>query len=320
MKRVFSFSFIVLLLLSTVKADDTQQAMKLVQSLSNAMHDKSYQGRFVYTFRNQLESMSITHVKTDSGIKERLFSLNGEAREIVRDKQNFTCIWPANKKVVIDKITQSQISPLWIPGDIARLSKFYHFSIQGKGRVAGRQGTVLMIKARDRMRYSMKIWVDDAENYLLKSLLINEDDKVVEQVMFTQIDTIADPELMAMGLTPKINPDFQVIQSHNSTNSDSLMPNESWKIEHIPAGFWLQSSFKKASNIPNEYVHHMVFTDGLSSLSIFIEKKSKDSLVGSTSMGAVNAYGMVVNGYAVTAVGEVPLKMIQQLVSSVYYD
>ncbi len=307
-------------LVTSAFANDAAEAMAQIQKMSDAMNNKSYSGDFVYLHGTQLESMSIQHVQTANGLKERLFSLNGEAREVFRDDENLTCVWPGSQKVILDKSKQLSFSPLWIPDDVARLAKFYEFKIEGMGRVANRMGKIVFIQPKDNLRYGMRIWVDDAEGYLLKSVLLNSNNEVLEQVMFTQINHIENPELVAMNLAPKSLDNFSIVSSHTSLQENRMMPDSAWKMEKLPLGFWQESAYKKPTKSGNDYVHHMIFTDGLASLSLFIEKQSKDSLMGSSSMGAINAYGIIVNGYAVTAVGEVPQQTVKHLVSSIYYE
>lgn len=305
---------------STVSANQAAEAIGQIQKMSDAMHKKSYSGDFVYLHGMQLESMSIQHVQTKDGLKERLFSLNGEAREVYRDDENLICVWPGSKKIIRDDSRKSSFSPLWIPDDVIRLTKFYNFKIIGMDRVANRLGKIVLIQPKDEMRYGMQIWVDDKDGFLLKSALLNNKGEVLEQVMFTQIKQLPNPELAGMGLMPKQKTGYNVLSSHSSTQDNRMMPDSAWKIEKIPVGFWMESAYKKPSSQDDSFVHHMVFTDGLSSLSLFIEKQTNDSLMGSSSMGAINAYGIVANGYSVTAVGEVPAMTVKQLVSSIYHE
>ena len=74
--------------------------------------------------------------------------------------------------------------------------------------------------------------------------------------------------------------------------------------------------------IPNseDYVQQMVYTDGLASLSVFIEKKSDLTQGGVSSMGAVNAAIRILDDYSVTAIGEVPAITVQQVAESVAYQ
>jgi len=320
-QRLLKFGGIFLLGFSSLAfSNQAEEAMAQIQKMSDAMHHSSYTGDFVYLHGSQLESMTIHHVRTKEGLKERLYSLNGEAREVFRDDENLTCVWPGTKKVVQDKTRQSSFSPLWIPDDVKRLAKFYDFKITGMGRVADRMGKVVSIQPKDGMRYGMQILVDDKQGFLLKSALLNAKGEALEQVMFTKINAIENPDLIPTGLTPKYTNEYSLVSSHNATQDNRLMPDTAWKMEKLPVGFWLESAYKKPAQNKQGFTHHMVFTDGLASLSLFIEQQSEDSLMGSSSMGAVNAYGMIVNGYSVTAVGEVPQKTVKHLVSSLYYE
>ena len=66
-------------------------------------------------------------------------------------------------------------------------------------------------------------------------------------------------------------------------------------------------------------VEHFMYSDGLSSVSIFVEKQMKNSknLLGSSTMGAVNAYGRAIGEYHVTVVGEVPHATVKMIGNSV---
>jgi sigma-E factor negative regulatory protein RseB len=63
---------------------------------------------------------------------------------------------------------------------------------------------------------------------------------------------------------------------------------------------------------------HLVYSDGLASVSVFIEKKQVGGkhLQGAATMGAVNAFGNSVEDYFVTVVGEVPEKTVRSMAQS----
>lgn len=320
-KYVFQFCFFALLAFSsTAFSNQATEAMAQIQKMSDAMSNKSYSGEFIYLHGSQIESMSIQHVKTKNGVKERLFSLNGEAREVFRDDENLTCVWPNSKKIIQDKSRKVLFSPLWIPDDVTRLAKFYEFKIVGTGRVANRLGKIILIKPKDAMRYGMQVWIGEKQGYLLKSELLDTSGAVLEQVMFTHISSIKNPEIVALSLVPKPTVNYSLVTTHTATEDNRMMPDSAWKMEKLPVGFWQESAYKKPIQDADGFTHHMVFTDGLASLSLFIEKQTSDSLMGSSSMGAINAYGIIINGFSVTAVGEVPQKTVKQLVSSIYYE
>ena len=147
-------------------------AMEWVQKMADAMRNKSYQGNFVYLHDNQLESMSITHIKDGAGEKERLYSLNGEAREVIRDNKNLTCIWPSSRTVIVDTASQNNFSPLFIPDDVAWIEKFYDMKIGGRDRIAGYETVIVDIIPKDRLRYGLKLWINAENELLMKSSLI----------------------------------------------------------------------------------------------------------------------------------------------------
>lgn len=91
-----------------------------------------------------------------------------------------------------------------------------------------------------------------------------------------------------------------------------------WRVTRVPAGFepGMQRHHKMAmSKMP---VEHFLFSDGLSSVSVYIEKKmNHKNLIGGSTMGAVNAYGREVGDFHITVVGEVPQVTVKMMGDSV---
>ncbi len=311
-------TLLVVALVSTPAMADP--AMDWVQKMSVAMRNLDYRGDFVYLHENQLESMRISHYKDKNGEKERLISLNGEAREVIRDNQNLTCIWPSSRKVVVDFSRKNTFSPIFIPEDITRLEKFYEMKLLGKDRVAGMSTVVVHINPKDKYRYGIKFWISDQNGLMLKSNLINEDGKVVEEVMFTSLKLFDGEEKLVIDTMPKIDESFTLVRYHSGDSSMSFTADNSWQLSAAPGGFWRESVLKRQIPGTDLFVHQMVYTDGLASLSIFIEKQSSDTSSGMSSMGAVNAYIRIVNNHSVTAIGEVPAITVKQLAESVSYQ
>jgi sigma-E factor negative regulatory protein RseB len=311
-------TLLVVALVSTPAMADP--AMDWVQKMSMAMRELDYRGEFVYLHENQLESMRISHYKDENGEKERLISLNGEAREVIRDNQNLTCIWPSSRKVVVDFSRKNTFSPIFIPEDIARLEKFYEMKLLGKDRVAGMSTVIVHINPKDKYRYGIKFWISDENGLMLKSNLINEDGKVVEEVMFTSLKLFDGDEKLVIDIMPKIDESFTLVRYHSGDSSKSFAADNSWQLSAAPGGFWRESVLKRQIPGTDLFVHQMVYTDGLSSLSIFIEKQTSETTSGMSSMGAVNAYIRIVNNHSVTAIGEVPAITVKQLAEAVSYQ
>ena len=321
--RILNSMFHNLVLFSILSVSFAQAsadpAMDWIGKMSNAMRNLNYQGNFVYMHEGQLESMSITHINNELGESERLLSLNGEAREVIRDNKNLTCIWPSSRKVVVDNSRQNTFSPLFIPDDIVRIGRHYELMMAGEDRVANHNAVIVHIRPRDQFRYGLKLWINVDNSLLLKSILINEHDQIVEQVMFTNIDLLADFEQLQMFELPKIDDSFAMVRYHSGDAVETLEADMIWQFSNLPEGFRKESALKRKVGEDGRFIQQMVYTDGLASLSVFIEKQTVQSSPGGTSMGAINGYIYLIDNYSVTAIGEVPAVTVRQVAESVSF-
>ncbi len=294
-------------------------AMDWVQRMSDAMRNLNYHGVFVYMHENQLESMQISHRRDLGGEKERLISLNGEAREVIRDNQNLTCIWPSSRKVVVDSSRKNSFSPIFIPDDIARLEKFYELKLLGEDRVAGSETVIVHIDPRDEFRYGMKFWINSSNALMMKSSLLDESGREIEQVMFTSLTVYDDPAELEFDTMPQIDDSYTLVRYHRGNGDDADDGDDLWQLAAAPRGFWRESVLKRRMPESGQTVRQMVYTDGLASLSIFIEKQGDGAHQGGTSMGAVNAYMRLLADHSITAIGEVPAITVRQVAEAVTY-
>lgn len=316
-----AFYFVSLLVVSCSALADHPQAEieKLLSKMHHAAHMLNYDGTFVYGQNEQLSSMQIIHSVDTHGEQERLISLDGSGREVIRTGNKVVCILPDRKSVVIEKSRPTSEFPPAFPIKINHLAEFYDFHVMDDTRVAGRPTRTIKITPRDEYRYGHTLWVDANTGLLLKNHLLTEKGEAVEQFMFTRIDYPAKIDKKSLNLDYQ-NKEYTWYQATDPATE--LKNNEShWRVSRLPPGFEqdMQRNHKiTRSTMP---VEHQVFTDGLSSVSVFIEKQMKDSknLMGGSMMGAVNAYGKLLGDYHVTVVGEVPQASVKLIGESVEY-
>ncbi len=295
-------------------------AMDWVQKMSDAMRNLNYHGHFVYMHENQLESMRIAHFRDEQGEREHLLSLNGEAREVIRDNQNLTCIWPSSREVVIDLSRKNSYSPIFIPEDIARLEKFYDMKLVGMDRVADEETMVVHIDPRDQFRYGIKFWINRENGLMMKSSLVDEQQREIEQVMFTSLSLFEEGEKLVIDSLPKIDDDFHLVRYHRGNGTTQVKLDTAWQLDDVPGGFWRESVLMRKMPDSGATVRQLVYTDGLASLSIFIERQTGETMLGSTSMGAVNAFIRELADYSITAIGEVPAITVRRMAEAVSYS
>ena len=306
--------FLITVFSAPVVADP---AMEWVQKMSDAMRNLNYRGNFVYMHGNQLESMQISHIRDANGEKERLISLNGEAREVIRDNQNLTCIWPSSRKVVVDLSRKNSFSPIFIPEDIARLEKFYDMKMAGSDRIADMETVIVHIKPKDEFRYGMKFWINKQNGLMMKSSMMNEHSEEIEQVMFTSLKLLGEGESLELDVMPQIDENYTLMRYQRGATQAE---NSAWRLNNAPGGFWRESVLKRKVPGTEDIVEQMVYTDGLASLSIFIERHSNGAHQGGSSMGAVNAFIRITGNHSVTAIGEVPAITVKRVAESVSYQ
>jgi sigma-E factor negative regulatory protein RseB len=93
-----------------------------------------------------------------------------------------------------------------------------------------------------------------------------------------------------------------------------------WKVEELPPGFRLSAFLSRKLAKHNRSVDHLIFSDGLAAVSVFVEKareRPTSATRPTRQMGAVHAYAKVVDGHQVTVVGEVPAATIDMIGRSV---
>lgn len=310
-------------------ADTSTEAIQWLEKMAVAMKTLSYEGTFVYVRDNQIESLRIIHSKDESGEQERLFSLNGAAREILRVNDKLTCILPDARAVLVEKSRPKQYIPPALLTITSKLGRYYEFMMLGEDRVADRSAQIIAVYPKDPYRYGYRLWLDKETGMLLKSDLVNTKGLVLEQVMFTRMEILE--HIPASHLKPAISgKDFKWFEAANQrlslsskepSKDEQFIRKSGWKVAHVPGGFTM--SMQKKHTLPSNRmpVEHMVFTDGLSSVSVFIEKSHEANEVfeGVSHMGAVHAYGTMVAGHQITVVGEVPKAAVMIIGDSVQY-
>lgn len=321
---MYPFSVLVaypLLLLST--SSFAGDLFDMLKRMSEADHDQNYQGTFILRKADDLSTLRVTHGSDDDGVWESLEALNGEPRKVIRRNKKVVSIFPGRELITTRDNTEQQSLHPQLPENLIQLELFYSINWLPDDRIADYQTLVIDLVPNDKFRYGYRYWVDKNTGMLLRCDLIAEDKKVVEQMMFTSLDYLPHSPVSSIDLKKfehykQQNLDEPVMDVKNSA---SLR----WTVKALPKGFMLTQSMLRYSHPPvndeagEPDLLHMVYSDGLASVSVFIEKNEGvvKHLQGTSTMGAVNAYGDLVDDYSVTVVGEVPIATVQLMAQSV---
>ncbi|NIW23182.1 MAG: siderophore-interacting protein, partial [Gammaproteobacteria bacterium] len=175
-----------------------------LERMNAAVEELNYRGVFVHMQGDSAETLLIVHVNEDGRVSERIMSLDGAGREIIRDGEAVHCILPDEETVLLED--GSDASPLVaaLPNYSAELAAHYEFRLHRRTvRVADRRTQVVSIMPKDNLRYGYRLWLDAETAMPLKSLLLDEKGRTVEQVLFTRIEIL--DEIPRSELEPTIN-------------------------------------------------------------------------------------------------------------------
>ena len=289
-------------------ADDVQQWLT---RMDQAMASISYRGTLVRMGHGRMDTLSVVHRVDEDGIRERIQALDGPPREVLREHDQIRCLISGQSSVVVDNPFPAQIFDRMRHGEMSGLESVYTAQLRGTDRVAGRNARVIDIIPADRYRYGRRLWLDGGTGMLLRSVVFSPDGGVVERLSFVEIEldaSISDRELESDLENPKRVRHYEVTDRDYSNDGISRQPR--WLPEDLPGGFRLTSVGRGGSD-PEQY-EHLLFSDGLSHFSIYIEPVGATSIAEEIeARGAMHIYTGTLDDHRVTVVGEVPVPTVR---------
>lgn len=299
-------------------AGTQQEAHEWLDKMHTAVQQLNYEGTFVYLHNQHMETMKIIHTVEEGVEKERLVSLNGVQREVVRSEGEVICIQPDIKTVLVGKRLGHGAIANILPYDPDEISAYYDFRIDGEERIADKNTKIVLVIPKDENRYGHRVSIDMESALPLRSDLLDNTGKPVSQIMFTSMQT--NPKISDNSLELVSQEELKEYKwKRQQPTQDSK--DAKWIFDSLPDGFRLSVHEIRPSTTSDNLVEHFVFTDGLATMSVYIEKALADKrFEGDSHMGPIHAFGTQIDGYQVTAVGEVPAQTVKQFALSAKYN
>jgi sigma-E factor negative regulatory protein RseB len=168
----------------------------------------------------------------------------------------------------------------------------------------------VILEPRDDLRYGHEFWMDVASGLLLKANLIGEHGETLESFAFTQVK-IGGP-LENGALKPRFDGERVRVQQVRST--EMKLDDTDWSFRTLLPGFRKVAAMKRQTAPENPESLHVVFSDGLASISVFIEPGGSVGETGTVwSVGPVNVYRRQVGEHRLVVMGEVPALAVKRL-------
>lgn len=322
--RGYASATLIAILLSSVNlkaADD--DSWHLLQKAAVAARALSYKGIFVCQTSKQVKSVEITHMYDGKNEFARNVVLDGSPREVLNQSGNVVIYNPQNEKIVIEKRRGQNMFPAILPVNLDAIKVSYTLRQGEAERVAGRSAQVLVLVPKDSLRYSYRFWIDAEYGLLLKSVMLNSRDEVIESISFNQISLM---NTVALDwFKPKIDHSKNYVMENEQALIANPDSNVDWEVKSLPAGYRKVDQMVRKVQGKSEPVTHVVFSDGLASVSLFIEHVSRNQKIKAgqknmlSSSGNTNFYTHISQGHLVTVVGDVPEAAVVQIANAVVF-
>lgn len=282
--------------------------------MSSAVQNLSYEGTVVRIGADgAAESLKVVHTIQDGVIRERVVAQEGNGLEIVRNGNEVHCILPDRKIVRVEQWNDQSTLFSTLPTSDLRLGTEYDVVVKRKARVAGRKALELAIQPHDNYRYGHRLWLDVETGFLLRTELIGDDGKPLEQVRF--VDITLDSALPATALKTSLALDgFKWLDTPRRPKRKTVASD--WSATDLPAGFAVVSTEEEHLENNDRPVLHILYSDGLANVSAFIVAAEDEGIERAQLFGASNSYSLVRDGYRVTAIGQVPASTVKRIASS----
>lgn len=293
------------------------EARQWLERMSRALATQNYDGRFFHLSQSRSETMRIIHRVDKGKITERLVSLDGSGREIVRNEAEVICYLPDRRVVLVEKRTDDNQLLAALPTYNENIETLYN--IERSGRVVkalGRRTQMIVVQPRDQYRYGYRLWLDQETAMPLKSQLFDSKGNVIEQILFAELnlrDRIPADEIKA-----SISGEgFKWLRQDAQPRLANTVVG--WSVTRLPAGFRLTTWRMQIIAGSPQPVRHLVYSDGLASVSVFIEPRDMQAapMHGLAKVGAAFAFSRDLDGHQVTAVGEVPAATVEAIAAGV---
>jgi sigma-E factor negative regulatory protein RseB len=298
---------------------EQEEALEILERIASAARKLNYVGTFVYQHGDRSETSRIVHFVDSAGEYEKLETLDGPRREVIRNNDEVLCYYPDAKVVRSEKRVARRAFPALLPERLNALTEFYRIRKGEPERIAGYDSQALVLEPRDGLRYGHKLWADTGTGLLLKARMLADGNVMVEQFAFAElrINSGVTREMVAPSYSVRF-PEWRVDRfAHNKLSSVE----SGWTVTQFPPGFRKIMEMRRSKLGGSTPVTHLVYSDGLAAVSIFIEPAAARSKAheGLSQHGPIHIYTRTIHDQVVTVLGETPATTVMQIANSVSF-
>jgi sigma-E factor negative regulatory protein RseB len=296
-------------MLATVPAF-AEDGLALLNRIAQGSRQLTYSGVFVYRSGARVDTSRITHSVSDGVEVERIEALDGSPREVLRAGSEVKCFFPEEKLLIIESRPSQRGFPALLPAGLGGLPEHYAILGGNSGRVAGLNSRAVLLKPRDEWRYGHEFWMDAGSGLLLKATLLGAGGEALESFAFTHVKIGGPLEHGAL----KPGYDLERVRVQQARTTDLRPEDMGWTFRTLLPGFRKVAAMKRQADAGSSESLHVVFSDGLATISVFIEPGGAAGEQEATAtLGPVNVFRRQVDDHRVVVMGEVPAIAVRRL-------
>lgn len=303
-------------------AEGASDGMAWLKKMAAASRQLNYSGTIVYQHRNHVETSRVVHyVNAAGGEFEKLETLDGPPREVIRSNDQVICYLPAAKTVLIEERNRnSRNFPALVPESLRDISGSYEVRKEEVDRVAGHDCQWISLVPRDDLRYGRRFCAEVASSLPLRAQTLNPKGERIESFAFTQV-TIGgsfnrDRVKSKYAHTSRAQR-WRIDRSGVNPPPNATPADTGWVLTTRLPGFKKVMEAKRSIGGRSEAVSQIVFSDGMAAVSVFIEPMPAEEPAPSLSyQGAVNIYKRPHGNHVVTVLGEAPAATVMKIANS----
>jgi len=284
-----------------------------LSKMAGAVQTTNYEGTVIRLQNGKIEALKVVHLIVDGVVREKVIVQEGNGLEIIRNGNEVQCILPDKKSVLVEEWNDQSTLFSTLPSSDMRFGNEYDVSIVRNERVAGRKAILLAIRPHDEYRFGYRLWLDIATGFPLQTRLVGDNGDAIEQVKFADISL--NKEIQASALEPSISTEnFRWFTQPRRAIKQSV--ESPWSSDDLPPGFQVVSTHEEELSDGGSLVTHILYSDGFANVSVFIEPAKGNRIARRSRVGASNSFSTEIDGYQITAVGEVPAATVERIATS----
>jgi sigma-E factor negative regulatory protein RseB len=297
---------------------DSSAAKLVLEKTQSASKSLAFTGTFVHQQDSVLHTSKIFQRIESRQPITKVQTLEGHQREIIKTPTETRIYMAERQHVKVDQTGQPRAAfPAMFVGTADNVVRNYEMVKGGAMRIADVDAQEYMLKPKHDARWPVRFWVDKRTGLIMKCQKLGSDGRAVEQASFTELNLSARPS------TGNVSVSFagaRQWETHDASLAPlASAPNLKFKPDYLK-GFELVGVYQKPQNATNDTIEirRYVFSDGVASVSVFIQPKSSGPLTErARRKGSLSMLSREIQGAWVTVIGDLPPEALNQFAQTI---